>query len=152
MSAYWAVGGQAMLSTIGGWPEELARRGGAGAVAVGLLAAGLKLAGALLALVVVHSSGRRLPQRPLWGLAAVASGILVLYGGVLVTAGALVLTGVRSTQQGRSIRPHCAGKMPPSPDAVPNGQSSRHGLVGMSDRRAWQLRGAISGPLPNPGE
>lgn len=94
VSVYWALGGQALLSTIGGWPEDLSRRGGANAVAVGLLAAGLKLAGALLALVLVHPAGQRLPQRPLWGLATIASGILVLYGGVLVVAGALVLAGV----------------------------------------------------------
>jgi hypothetical protein len=47
-----------------------------------------------MAVALVHPAGRRLPQRSLWGLAAVASGVLVLYGGVLVVAGALVLTGV----------------------------------------------------------
>jgi hypothetical protein len=94
VSVYWALGGQALLSTVGGRAEELGRRGGGGAVAVGLLAAGLKLAGALLALALVHPAGRRLPQRPLWAVAAAAGGVLVLYGGVLVVAGALVLTGV----------------------------------------------------------
>jgi Protein of unknown function (DUF3995) len=96
VSVYWALGGQALLSTVGGWVEDLGRRGGAASAAVGLLAAGLKLAGALLALVLVHPAGRRLPQRLLWGLAAAVSGVLVLYGGVLVVVGALVLTGVIS--------------------------------------------------------
>ena len=91
---YWALGGQALLSTVGGWVEDLGRRGGAASAVVGLVAGGLKLAGAVLAVALVHPAGRRLPQRPLWGLAAVASGLLVLYGGVLVVAGALVLTGV----------------------------------------------------------
>ncbi len=94
VSVYWALGGQALLSTVGGWVQDLGRRGGAGSVAVGMLAAGLKLAGALMAVALVHPAGRRLPQRPLWGLAAAASGVLVLYGGVLVVGGALVLTGV----------------------------------------------------------
>jgi Protein of unknown function (DUF3995) len=94
VSVYWALGGQALLSTVGGWVEELGLRGGAGAVAVGLLAAGVKLAGAGLAVALVHPAGRRLPQRPLWGLAAVATGLLILYGGALVVTGALVLLGV----------------------------------------------------------
>ena len=84
VSVYWALGGQALLSTVGGRVEELGLRGGAGAVVVGLLAAGVKLAGAALAIALVHPAGRRRPQRPLWGLAAVASGLLILYGGVLV--------------------------------------------------------------------
>ena len=37
---------------------------------------------------------RRLPLRPLRGLAAAASRVLVLYGGVLVVVGASVVTGV----------------------------------------------------------
>jgi hypothetical protein len=67
VSVYWALGGQALLSTVGGWVQDLGRQGGAGSVAVGLLAAGLKLAGALMAVALVHPAGRRLPQRPLWG-------------------------------------------------------------------------------------
>jgi Protein of unknown function (DUF3995) len=92
VSVYWALGGTALLSTVGGWVEDLARRGGAAPVAVGLLAAAVKMAGAVLALALVHPAGRRLPQRPLRALAAAASGLLVLYGGVLVVAGVLVLT------------------------------------------------------------
>ncbi len=74
VSIYWALGGQALLSTVGGSVADLGRPGGAGSAAVGLPAAGLKLAGALLAVALVHPAGRRLPQRPLWGLAAVAAG------------------------------------------------------------------------------
>lgn len=94
VSVHWALGGKVLLSTVGGWVEDLGQRGGAAPVVVGLLAAGTKLAGAMLALALVHPAGRRLRQRPLWALAAAGSGILVLYGGALVVAGALVLTGV----------------------------------------------------------
>ena len=92
VNVYWALGGTVLLSTVGGWVEDLARRGGAAAVAVGLLAAAAKTAGAILALALVHPAGRRLPQRPLQAVAAAASGLLVLYGAVLVVAGVLVLT------------------------------------------------------------
>jgi hypothetical protein len=92
VSVYWAFGGTVLLSTVGGWVEELARRGGVAAVAVGLLAAAVKIAGAILALALVRPAGRRLRQRSLQAVAAAASGLLVLYGAVLVLAGVLVLT------------------------------------------------------------
>jgi hypothetical protein len=81
-----------LLSTVRGWVEDLARRGGVSPVAVGLLVAAVKMAGAILRPGAGSSGGRRLPQRPLQAVAAVASGLLVLYGAVLVVAGVLVLT------------------------------------------------------------
>jgi len=94
VSLYWAFGGQALLSTVGGWPEQAARRGGATAVLLGVLVAGAKLAGAVLALAVAHRVGGPVARRRLVRLAAATSTLLVLYGGVLVVAGALVLAGV----------------------------------------------------------
>jgi len=64
------------------------------ALAVAWGAAVLKGIAALLALPLVRPWGRRLPRRLLllacWG----ASAILILYGGVFVVVGALVLAGV----------------------------------------------------------
>ncbi|MGY1804314.1 DUF3995 domain-containing protein [Blastococcus sp. SYSU D00922] len=93
VSAYWAAGGTALLSTVGGGLEELARSGDAGAVAVGILTVVLKAIGALLALALVRPWGRRLPARLLESAAGVAGAVLVLYGGGLVLVGALALTG-----------------------------------------------------------
>ncbi len=63
-------------------------------LALGLASAGLKIAGGFLALGLAFPSRHGLPQRLLRVLAAVASVVLVLYGGVLVVVGALVLTDV----------------------------------------------------------
>src|SRR5260370_11286380 len=93
VSFYWALGGHALLRTVGGWVENLARRGGAAAVGIGLLAGGLKLAGSMLALALAPPVRRRLPNRLLWAVAAAPSGLLVLYGGGLVCTGVLGLDG-----------------------------------------------------------
>jgi Protein of unknown function (DUF3995) len=91
---YWTLGGEALLSTVGGTIEDTAGRGGAMAVAVGLGSAGLKVLGGMLALALAFPSRHRLPLRPLRLIAAAASGFLVLYGGLLVVVGSLVLIGV----------------------------------------------------------
>jgi hypothetical protein len=94
MSLYWALGGHALISTIGGYVEQLARRGGALAVLVALAAALAKAAGGLLALALVRPWGRLVPRRWLLAGSAGASALLVLYGGLSVLLGALVLSGV----------------------------------------------------------
>jgi uncharacterized membrane protein len=85
---YWAFGGTALLDTVGGEIEELARERSASALAlVGGTGVAKLLAGAV-AVALLHPAGRRL------SVAAMAGGaLLALYGGVLVLVGALVLAG-----------------------------------------------------------
>ena len=93
MSLYWAVGGHALVSTIGGYVEQLARRGGPLPVLIALAAALAKAAGGLLALALVRPWGRVVPRRWLLAGSAGASALLVAYGGLNVVLGALVLAG-----------------------------------------------------------
>ena len=93
VSAYWTLGGTALLTTVGGQLEDLARRGGMSAVGLGATVTAVKLAGAGLSLALVQPWGRRLPQR-LLEIAALASAVvLTAYGGLLVVVGALALLG-----------------------------------------------------------
>ena len=94
MSLYWALGGHALISTIGGYVEQFGRRGGALPVLVTLAAASVKAAGGLLALALVRPWRRMIPRRWLLTGSAGASALLVVYGGVTVLLGALVLSGV----------------------------------------------------------
>jgi hypothetical protein len=94
VSLYWALGGHALVSTIGGYVEQFARRGGALPVLIALAAALAKLAGGLLALALVRPWGRRVPRGWLLSGSAGASALLVVYGGLNVVLGALVLLGV----------------------------------------------------------
>jgi hypothetical protein len=94
MSLYWALGGHALISTIGGYVEQFARQGGAVPVLVALAATLAKVAGALLALALVRPWGRVVPRRWLLTVSAGASALLVVYGGLTVLLGALVLSGV----------------------------------------------------------
>ena len=94
ISLYWAVGGRGLVSTVGGYVEQFAHRGGAIPVLVALAATAVKVAGGLLALALVRPWGRVVPRRWLLAGAAAASALLVLYGVVNVAAGALVLSGV----------------------------------------------------------
>jgi hypothetical protein len=93
VSLYWAVGGHALVSTVGGYVEQFARQGGAVPVLVALAAAVAKVAGGLLALALVRPCGRAVPRRWLLIGSAGASVLLVAYGGLKVLAGALVLSG-----------------------------------------------------------
>jgi phosphate/sulfate permease len=89
VSLYWALGGTALLDTVGGEIEELARERSTAAVLFISLTVVLKVLAGLLALALM-----RAPRRSLTILAAVAGVGLALYGGTLVVAGALVLAGV----------------------------------------------------------
>jgi hypothetical protein len=93
VSVYWAVGGQGLLSTVGGFAEQAARQGGAGAVLLGLVAAAAKVVGGLLALALVRQWGRVIPRLWLLIASAAASVLLVVYGGLNVLGGVLVLSG-----------------------------------------------------------
>jgi Protein of unknown function (DUF3995) len=94
VSLYWALGGRALLSTVGGYVQQFAERGGALPVLVGLAAAVAKVGGGLLALALVRPWGQAVPR--LWLLAgsAAASVLLLAYGGLNVVLGGLVLAGV----------------------------------------------------------
>ena len=86
MSLFWLLGGTALLDTVGGGIEDLARERSAGALVVLAVVVALKLFAGWLALSL---------DRP-WRirLAWVGGILLAVYGGVLVLAGALVLVGV----------------------------------------------------------
>jgi hypothetical protein len=93
VSLYWALGGHALVTTVGGYVEQFARRGGALPVLVALAAAAAKAAGGLLALALVRPWGRMVPRRWLLIGSSAASVLLVGYGGLNVLAGSLVLLG-----------------------------------------------------------
>lgn len=93
VSLYWLAGGEALLSTVGGSVEGIARHGGLPAVTFGLGAAAVKLAGGVFALALVRPRGRARPRAWLLACAAGTSAVLVCYGAVQVAAGSLVLTG-----------------------------------------------------------
>ena len=94
VSLYWALGGHALVTTVGGYVEQFARRGGALPVVLALAAAAAKAVGGLLALALVRPWGRVIPRRWLLIGSSAASVLLVGYGGLNVIAGALVLSGV----------------------------------------------------------
>ncbi|HLK02543.1 MAG TPA: DUF3995 domain-containing protein [Streptosporangiaceae bacterium] len=94
MSLYWALGGHALVSTIGGYAEQFAGRGGAVPVLLALAATLAKTAGGLLALALVRPWGEMVPRGWLLGGSAGASALLVVYGGLNVLLGVLVLLGV----------------------------------------------------------
>lgn len=79
---------------MGGQLAELALSASAGATALALGAALLKMLGAGFALVLAGRTGRRL--RPRWVLAIgwSAAAVLTVYGAVNMVGAALVLTGV----------------------------------------------------------
>ncbi len=94
VSLYWALGGRGLISTVGGYVEQFARRGGAAAVVLAWAVTVAKVVGGLLAFALVRPWGRVVPRIWLLVGSAVASVLLVVYGGLYVLAGALVLAGV----------------------------------------------------------
>jgi Protein of unknown function (DUF3995) len=94
VSLYWAIGGTALLDTLGGKLEEMARAREPGLIAIVWVTVVLKLVASLLGLALVQSWGRRLPRWMLRTAAWGATIILVLYGGYLVVGQVLVETGV----------------------------------------------------------
>jgi hypothetical protein len=88
-TAYWTLGGTALLDTVGGQLESLAREGGGAAVLLGGAVVVAKLVAAVLALALLRRPGRAV--RVLGGLAGV---LLTLWGGANVLLGGAVLTGV----------------------------------------------------------
>ncbi|HEV2761079.1 MAG TPA: DUF3995 domain-containing protein [Acidimicrobiales bacterium] len=80
VSLYWAAGGMAGMGTLGGEIERLGRARDPDLVAATWAATVLKLLGALLALALVRSWGRRLPRRLLLVTAWAGAVVLTLYG------------------------------------------------------------------------
>ena len=93
VSLYWAAGGQALISTVGGYVQQFADRGGAAPLLAALAAAVAKVACGLLALALARPWGRAVRRRWLLIVSAGASMLLVAYG-LNVLLGALVLAGV----------------------------------------------------------
>jgi hypothetical protein len=94
VTLYWTLGGTRLLDTVGGSLEDLARERSGGALALGNLVVLLKAVGGLLALALVRPWGARIGRKLLVFLGWAASALLVLYGGVYVLVGGLVLGGV----------------------------------------------------------
>ena len=94
MSAYWTIGGTALLDTVGGTLERLARDRSPAALALGVIVVLVKIAGALLALALVRPWGARFGRRFLWVAAVAGSFVLVFYGAAQVVVGGLVLADV----------------------------------------------------------
>lgn len=91
-TAYWLSGGTALLDTVGGYAEELARSRSPFALGVGALVVVAKVVAGLLALALARPVVR---FHRLLVLAGGAGGLLlVAYGGLLVAVGALVLSDV----------------------------------------------------------
>jgi uncharacterized membrane protein len=89
VSAYWTAGGTALLDTVGGAVEQLARERSAGALVLGGAVVVAKLVAALLALAQLARPGRGVRV-----LALLTGGLLVLWGGANVLLGGAVLSGV----------------------------------------------------------
>ncbi|MEU2348011.1 DUF3995 domain-containing protein [Modestobacter sp. NPDC049651] len=89
LSLYWTAGGTALLDTVGGEVERLARERTPAAVALGAGTVLAKLVAAALALALL-----RRPRRPVRLLAWAAGALLTLWGGANVLLGGLVLLGV----------------------------------------------------------
>ena len=96
VSAYWVLGGTALLDTIGGEIERWGRQRSAGVIVALWAIVVCKLIAARLPLVVAGVGSSRLPA---WTRAArhlgwAAALGLTVYGGVLTVAGLLVDSGV----------------------------------------------------------
>jgi hypothetical protein len=91
VSIYWTLGGTDLLDTVGGTFEDLARERSPAANALGMLVVLVKVAGGLLALALVQPWGTHVGRGLLLASAGFGSVVLVVYGGVLVLVGGLVL-------------------------------------------------------------
>jgi hypothetical protein len=101
LSAYWALGGMALLDTIGGEIESWGRERSTEVVATLWVITVAKLVGAVAPLVLVGVGADRLPAwtraRPMRALGWIVAIGLTAYGGVLTVAGLLVEAGVFET-------------------------------------------------------
>jgi uncharacterized membrane protein len=89
VTGYWTAGGTALLDTVGGSVEALARQRSAAALAVAGATVAAKLAAAVLAVALLWN-----PSRLVRPAALLAGALLTLWGGANVLLGGAVLTGV----------------------------------------------------------
>ena len=98
LSAYWALGGTALLDTIGGEIERWGRERSAGVIVTLWVIVVLKVMAAIAPLVFVGVGAGQLPAwtRGRWPrlLGWIAAVVLTIYGGVLAVVGLLVEGGV----------------------------------------------------------
>jgi hypothetical protein len=94
VSTYWGLGGVWGIDTLGGDLATRARARDPVILALNWAAAVLKLAGGVLALALVQSWGRRLPNRPLIMTARAGAVLLIIYGTVQTASVLLVRLGV----------------------------------------------------------
>jgi Protein of unknown function (DUF3995) len=80
VSVYWTLGGTALLDTLGGTFERLARDRSEAALALGIAVILVKVAGGMLALALVRPWGARIGRRWLLVSGVAGSLVLVLYG------------------------------------------------------------------------
>ncbi|MDQ6850647.1 MAG: DUF3995 domain-containing protein [Actinomycetota bacterium] len=94
VSAYWGLGGTALLDTLGGALEREARSGSAGSLILVWSTAVLKLCAAVLPVAVIRGagylSGRPWPRTLAW----IEGAVLTVYGLVLTVVGLLVQVGI----------------------------------------------------------
>jgi hypothetical protein len=98
VSAYWAIGGTALLNTVGGDIERWARERRPALIVALWVIVVVKLVVALAAPILAGIGADRLPP---WtrakaprALGWIAAGVLVLYGGLLTAAGLAVEAGL----------------------------------------------------------
>lgn len=94
VTLFWTLGGTLLLDTVGGAPEDLARRHTVGSVAFGTVVVLVKVTAGLLALALLGHGAGWLRRRWLLIANATAAAILLLWGGANVLLGGLVLGGV----------------------------------------------------------
>ena len=92
VSAYWGLGGRALLDTLGGEIERRARAGDDVLLLANAVGAVLKVLGGVLALALVQPWGERLPRRPLLAAAWTGAAVLTAYG--LLQTVSIVLVGL----------------------------------------------------------
>jgi hypothetical protein len=94
VSVYWGLGGVWGIDTLGGDLATRARARDPVLLGLNWAAAVLKVAGGILALALVQSWGRRLPDRPLIMTARAGAVLLIIYGTVQTAGVLLVRLGV----------------------------------------------------------
>lgn len=96
VSAYWGVGGTALLGTVGGTLEREARAHTAGLLAVVWTTVALKLAASGIGLLAIAQPQWLIPtrRRVVRAAAWLAAVVLMVYGGVLTLTGLLVQAGI----------------------------------------------------------
>jgi hypothetical protein len=94
VSLYWTLGGTALLDTVGGSLEQLARSRSEAALALGAATVLAKIIAAALSAALARPQRRRPLRLALFVTNGLACAVLILWGGANVVLGTLVLTGI----------------------------------------------------------